>query len=368
MKILFFGDYSNLHACLARELRTRGHEVTVISDGGRYMDTEKDILLDRAPGKMGAVKYLLRLFSIIPSLKDYDVVQLINPHFIHLKPGKIKYFFDILKRNNRSVFLTLAGNDYHFVKACIDGETFRFSEFMVGDKPTEFETVTHHAKAWTQPGMKEFAEYIYANIDGAMSVLPEYDMAARPILGDKVTFTNIPVDIDSLDPRPLDLSGKINLFIGMREGMEIQKGTAQLLAIARRLEKEMPDRCSVTCVRNLPLKEYLSRMQESHIVLDQLYSYSPGTNAFQAMALGKVAGTGAQPEFYEYIGEPDQGAILPLSPLVSDKDWEDRLRQLILDPSRLQAMADEGRRIVNIHNHVATVADKFENHWKKIIK
>ena len=367
MKILFFGDYSNLHACLARELRTRGHEVTVISDGGRYMDTEKDILLDRNPGRFGAVRYLFRLFSLIPSLKDYDVVQLINPHFLHLRPGRIKYFFDILKRNNRKIFLTLAGNDYHFVKACLDGKIFRFSEFEVCGKPTEFETVTHHAQEWTGPGMKEFADYIYSHIDGAMSVLPEYDMAARPILGDKVAFTNIPVDTSSLRPEPLDLSGKVNLFIGMREGMEIQKGTARLLAIARRLEREMPERCMVTCVRNLPLKEYLTRMKESHIVLDQLYSYSPGTNAFQAMALGNVAATGAQPEFYEYIGEPDRGAIIPLSPLVSDKEWEERLRQLILNPAQLQTMADEGQRIVTTHNDVATVADKFEAHWKNLL-
>lgn len=367
MRILFFGDYSNLHACLARELRSRGHEVTLISDGGRYMDTEKDILLDRSPGKLGAVKYLYRIFSLIPELKDYDVVQLINPHFLSLKPGKIKYFFDILRRQNRSVFLTLAGNDYHFVRACLDGKIFRFSEFEVGGTPTEYEKKCDHAKGWTGPGMKEFADYVYANIDGAMSVLPEYDMAARPILGDKVKFTNIPVDISSIQYAPLDLSGKINLFIGMREGMEIQKGTARLLAIARRIEKELPDKCSVTCVRNLPLKEYLAQMQQSHIVLDQLFSYSPGTNAFQAMAMGKVAGTGAQPEFYEYLGEPDRGAIIPLSPLVSDEEWKKHLQNLILHPEVLQQMADEGRRLVTLHNDVRTVADKFEKHWGEVI-
>ena len=119
MRILFFGDYSNLHACIAGELRRRGHHITVISDGGRYMDTDKDILLERAPGRLGAVSYLYQIFKILPSLRDYDVVQLINPHFLSLKPGKIKYFFDILRKNNRSVFLTLAGNDYYFVNTCL---------------------------------------------------------------------------------------------------------------------------------------------------------------------------------------------------------------------------------------------------------
>ena len=44
MKILFLGDYSNLHACLSEELRKRGHEVTLVSDGSRYMQTACDIM------------------------------------------------------------------------------------------------------------------------------------------------------------------------------------------------------------------------------------------------------------------------------------------------------------------------------------
>lgn len=370
MSILFFGDYSNLHACIAGELRRRGHHITVISDGGRYMDTDKDILLERAPGRLGAVSYLYQIFKILPTLRDYDVVQLINPHFLSLKPGKIKYFFDILRKNNRSVFLTLAGNDYYFVKTCLEAKTFRFSEFETAGKPSEFELATRHGARWTAPGMKEFCDYIYSNIDGAMAVLPEYDIAARPYLGDRLSFTNIPVDLASLPKVPTlsssDLSDRIRLFIGMRQGMEIQKGTARMLRICLELEKEMHDRCSVTCVRNLPLAEYLRRMSESHIVLDQLYSYSPGTNAFQAMALGRVAATGAQPEYYEYIGEPDTGAIIPLSPLVSDLEWKERFRSLILDPSGLPAMAAEGRRIAEKHNAVTTVTDRFLTHWQRL--
>lgn len=367
MRILFLGDYSNLHACLAEELRRQGNDVTVVSDGGRYMNTNHDILLDRKPGIAGAFRYLYDVCALIPRMKDYDVVQLINPHFLALRPGKIKYFFDILKRNNKSIFLTLAGNDYYFVKSCLEGRIFRFSEFEVGGKPTEFERTTGHAAAWTAPGMKEFCDYIYANIDGAMSVLPEYDMAARPHLGDKLAFTNIPIDMTGLKFAPLDLSGKINLFIGMRGGMEIQKGTAKLLDMCLRLERELPDRCSVTCVRNLPLAEYLHKMRQSHIVLDQLYSYSPGTNGFQAMALGRVAATGAQPEFYEYIGQPDCGAIIPLSPLKTIEEWEAYFRSLIMDPSQLPVMAQEGRRIVEKHNDVRVVAEKFTIHWHNIL-
>lgn len=366
MKILFFGDYSNLHACLAGELRRRGHDVTVISDGGRYMDTAHDILLDRNPGRLGSVRYLYRLFSLIGSLRGYDVVQLINPHFLSLKPNRIRYFFDILRRDNGSVFLTLAGNEYNFVEKCMHTDMFRFSEFRVGDDSTEFESATHRGAMWADSALRPFSDYVYSRIDGAMSVLPEYDMAARPILGDRLKFTNIPVDLSMLPFRPLEVDGKVRFFIGIRKGMEVQKGTLRLWEMVEEIRKEYPGKCEVTHVSNLPLREYLERMGESHIVLDQLYSYSPGTNGFQAMALGRVAATGAQLEYYSYIGETRR-PLIALSPLDME-GTRSLLRSLVLDPSPLAGMGREGREIVERDNDVRVVAGKFESHWKAILE
>lgn len=365
MRILFFGDYSNLHACLAGELRKRGHEVCVISDAGKYMGTLRDIALERKPGFWGSIKYLYEVSNLIPKLKGYDVVQLINPNFLSLRPGKIKYFFDQLKSQNKHIFLTLAGNDYYFVKSCLQGDLFRFSEFRVGEEETEFERTTHHGRNWTSSELELLNKYIYDNIDGAMSVLPEYDMAARPILGDKLAFTNIPVDLKNLHWQLPDFSGKIKIFIGMRSGMEIQKGTARLLDIALGLQREFPDKCEVETARNLPLNEYLKRMSASHIVLDQLYSYSPGTNAFQAMALGPVAATGAQPEFYEYIHHSGAKPIIALSPI---EDTYAQLRKLILNPKNMEQMSRVTRELVEKNNDVAVVATKFEEHWEKVIR
>lgn len=369
MKILFFGDYSNLHACLAKELERRGHSVTVVSDGGRYMETHRDILLDRHPGAAGSLRYLYDIFSNLPRLKGYDVVQFINPHFLQLKPGKIKYFFDVLRRENRSVFLTLAGNDYYFIDACLNGKMFRFSEFKTGDEYTEFEKHTYRGRQWLEAPLRRYAEYFYEHIDGGMSVLPEYDMAARPVLGERLAFTNIPVDLSSLPFRPLTVTEEpVVFFIGMRKGMEMQKGTGVLLEMCQDLERELKGRCRVECVSNLPLRQYLERMGRSHIVLDQLYSYSPGTNGFQAMALGRVSATGAQPEYYHYIGQPEnEHPLLCLSPLEPDRIRE-RLRKLVTDPAQMTEMGRGGRAIVERDNDVSKVADRFLAHWNKILE
>lgn len=362
MKILFLGDYSNLHACLARELRRRGHDVVVASDRGLYMHTHADITLRRDPGFFGGAKYLFRLFSLLPELKGFDVVQLINANFLALRPGKIKYFFDRLRGENGKMCLTLAGDDYFFVKACVGGEMFRFSEFKVGDRLTEYHhSNPAHTFGWISDTNRRWSEYLYERVDAAMSVLPEYDMAARPVLGDRLFFTNLPIDLSSLPYAPLSVDGPLRLFIGMRGGMEIQKGTQRLLAIAKDLERGYPGKVEVECVRNLSLAEYLARMKESSIVLDQLYSYSPATNALQAMALGRVAASGAEPEFYSYIGNPTERPVFRLSPL--DSDIPDRLRALILNPSSLPEISRQGRRLVERNNDVRLVADRFLAAW-----
>lgn len=369
MKILMLGDYSNLHACLAKELRRRGHEVTVVSDRGGHMSTEADVTLKRTPGILGSIGYLWRVMSLLPSWTGYDVVQLINPGFLHLKPSKLKGIFSILKRNNRSVFLTLCGDDCYFVKDCVDGKLFRFSEYRIGSEKTPLAIADpDREKGWLSQGNARYHETLYAEIDGAMSVLPEYDMSARLHLDpSKLAFTNLPVDLDTLPFTELSSDGPVRILVGIRGGMEIQKGTVKIHDLCRALESEMPGKLEVRVVKNLTLVDYLRELRKSHIVIDQLYSYSPATNALQSMALGRIAASGGQPEYYEMIGESSR-PVFSLSPEESDEEIKERLRTLILDPKRMQEMARAGRAIVERHNDVRIVADKFEAHWHNILE
>lgn len=366
MKILFVGDYSNLHATLAAELRRKGHQVTVLSDGCGHMKVASDIFVDRGPGFVGSVKYLYRLFSLLPELKGYDVVQFINPHFFALRPGKLRYFLRELKRQNGSLFLSLAGNDHYFVKACLQRDMFRFSEFRVGYEPTEFShRCNNHERGYMLPSVATYSEDFYGALDGAMSVLPEYDMAARPVLGDRLAFTNLPIDLRSLSPAPFEISDKVNILVGMRSGNELNKGTERLLEIAKRVEKDMPERVKVLNIKDLPFNEYLEALRGAHLVLDQLYSYSPGMNALYTMALGRVSGSGAQPEYYDMIGEDELRPIFELSPL--NTDLEGHIRELVADSDRLCTMAAEGRLLVERHNDSRLVASRYEEHWKYIL-
>ncbi len=363
------GDYSNLHACLAKELRERGHEVTLVSDKGGYMKTDADIELRRRPGIFGGFGYLYRIMASLPSWSGYDVVQLINPVFFSLKPGKLKIIYDILKKNNRSVFLTLCGNDHFFVKDCVYSDIFRFSEFRIGkEKAPLVKCDPKRESGWLIPEHASYTQYLYDTIDGAMSVLPEYDMSARCHMNpEKLVFTNLPIEIERFEYTDMNLDGPVRILVGIRGNMQIQKGTAKMLELCQQLEKEMPGQLEVKKVMNLPLSEYLEEMRKSHIVIDQLYSYSPATNALQTMAFGRISASGGQLEYYEYIHE-DSRPVFCLTPLEDDATIKQRLRKLIEDKAEMQKMAKEGRRLVERHNDVRDIAPLFENHWERHIK
>ena len=84
MKILLIGEYSNVHATLAAGVRQLGHEVTVISNGDFWKNYPRDIDVSRPEGRFGGLRLWARLYRLLPKMKGYDVVQLINPMFVLL--------------------------------------------------------------------------------------------------------------------------------------------------------------------------------------------------------------------------------------------------------------------------------------------
>lgn len=367
MKFLFVGDYSNFHVSLADELRRQGHEATVVSSGSRCMDTRRDINLQRVPGFVGGLKYLYRIFSLLPQMSGYDVVQLINPNFFDLQPGKIRYFFHELRRKNRSVFLSLAGSDPYIVKMCCDARRLRYSEFRVGREPAPYAVANPFKEMeWQTVEMMNHCSDIYGGVDGAISCLYEYHLAGEEYLGNKLAYTGIPIDVDNITHAPLPLRDKVNIFVGIKSEYKEFKGLERLLAAAQRVERELPDKCKVTVVESLPYAEYMQRLAEADILLDQLYSYTPATNALGAMAMGKVVVSGAEPEFYDFIGEHALRPVVNVIP--DDESIYQTIKGLVLDRERLKLLSAQGREFVEKHNSSKVVVQRYLKHIEQTLK
>lgn len=367
MKILFLGDYSNFHHILAVELRRRGHIVDVASDGSGCMATERDIDISRPSGLLGAFNYLGRLFGLLPTLQGYDVVQIINPNFLALKPGKIRYFFKQISRQNGMMSLALAGTDSVFVDACARRYAFRYSEYRLGHEPAPLARLDKFVEtAWLHPTLYEFCRWVYDHVDCAVSGLYEYHKAAVPLLADKLAYIGLPVDTHTVTPSIRSGEGRIEVLAGIKDELSLTKGSAILLDALRAVEARHPDRITVTEVHNLPWSEFRPLQQRADVVVDQLYSYTPAMNALQTMAAGGVAVSGGEEEYYGFIGEKDLRPVFNIDPTANDA--EQRLEALLTDPAEIRRRSMEGPAFVRRHNDVEIVADRLLAHWQKFMR
>ena len=115
MRILLLGEYSNVHATLAEGLRQLGHEVTVVSNGDFWKDYPRDIDVSRPKGRLGGVRLMMRILHLLPRLRGFDVVQLINPMFFELRAERLFPIYRYLRRHNGKMVLCAMGMDYYWV-------------------------------------------------------------------------------------------------------------------------------------------------------------------------------------------------------------------------------------------------------------
>lgn len=365
MKILLVGDSSGFHRTLSEGLERLGHEAVVASDGSTWMQTERDIDISRPDaGKLGGLALWLKMQRLCRTrLRGYDVVSLHRPAFMAIRPERQRGIFDLLRRHNKRVFLSATSTDSYYEEECRDvNSVLRYNEYRLYDRPGSIETTRPQDLEIPGGPMRRLSEHVYGRIDGAVSALYEYDVALRRALpADKVAYGGIPVDTRAIGFSPLEVRGKVRLFLGKKRGQEAYKGTDLLEAAARRVVDRHPGRAELTVVENVPLRDYLGLLRGSHILLDQAYSYTPATNALQAMAMGRVAVSGGEDDFYDFIGEKDNRPIINALPDV--EALTAAIEDAVLHPGRLAEMGARSREFVEHHNEAETVARRFVDFW-----
>lgn len=370
-KILLMGDASNFHRSLAEGLRRMGHEVTVASDGTAWMQTERDIDISRrGKSKLRGLELWLRLKRMVSrELSGYDIVSVIGICFVKLKPQRIGWIFDRLVANNGHVFVTSLGGDPEYIRQSIDGSLgLRYNEWRVGGSPSPMlEADPEAGRRWLIPELVDLNRHIHEVSEGAVTALYEYNVACSHYLPpEKLAYAGIPIDTESICFTPLpDNIAKVKFFLGRHRGRLEEKGTDRLGEAARRVVGKYPDKAELVVVENVPYAEYLKLLNEAHVVLDQLYSYTPATNALLAMAMGKVVVSGAEPEFYDFIGEHDLHPIVNAQP--DDEALFRQLEHLALNPASLPELGRKGREFVEKHNDVMVVAKRFLDFWESKI-
>ena len=174
MKILLLGEFSNVHNNLAEGLRALGHDVTTANGGHGWSNYNRDIDLGRSFGMWGGISYLFRLLKALPKLCGYDIVQFVNPHFLHLKAERVIPIFNFLRKHNKGIVLCAMGDDYYY---CYNHKHFKplaYSDYNLGEKPrsTEFGERAYNECVGT--AKEKLSREVAYWCDAVVSVIYEY--------------------------------------------------------------------------------------------------------------------------------------------------------------------------------------------------
>ncbi len=364
MRILLFGEYSNVHWALAEGLRALGHEVTVVSDGDGWKDYRRDINLKRRSlGKMDSLRYLWKVKRLIPKLKGYDVVQLINPVFLDLKAERILPYYRQLRKQNGKMFMGAFGMDKYWVKVCLDCQTFRYSDFNLGSQVRHSEYNDVCIADWLNGPKGELNDVIAQDCDGIISGLYEYEMCYRPFFGHKLQYIPFPIEMKPVCPRKT--GDPLHFFIGIQPSRSAYKGTDIMLRALERLQRTYPEHVAIEKAENVPFAIYQQMIGRSDLLLDQLYSYTPAMNGLLAMSQGLVLVGGGEEEHYELLGEKELRPIINVQP--DEEDVYRQMERFVLHPERIDQMKADSIAYVQRHHDHIKVARQYLEFWQSRI-
>lgn len=386
-----------MHATLAEGLRSFGHEVVVASDGDGWKDYPRDIDLKR-PGTPGAgtlrqrlldAFYLVRLrWLFATKFRGFDVVQIINPVFLPLRAERIANYYRKLRRNNGKVFMAAYGMDHYWVKAGLDCKTFRYSDFNIGsvirrDLPENKIFIDE----WLNGSKGDLNKSIAEDCNGIPAGLYEYWASYSAYLPDehkyKLHYIPFPIKVDvasfpkeSLMSAEVEASRPVRFFIGIQRSRSAYKGTDIMLRALERVKERYPQLVDIHKVESVPFEEYRRLMQNSDVILDQLYSYTPAMNALEAMSQGLVVVGGAEPEYYTLQeqsysnGSSNAGNSEPLRPIINvapnESSVYDALCSIVEHREELPRLKRESREFVKRYHDHTIVAEQYLNFWNRL--
>lgn len=361
MKILLIGEYSNVHWTLAEGLRHLGHEVKVLSNGDFWKNYPRDYSLVRDTGRCGGVKYLLKLLCLLPKMRGYDVVQLINPMFLELKAERIFSVYHYLRRHNKKLILGAYGMDYYWVMTGSSAHSpFRYSDFNIGSEQRTNVEAEIERKDWLGTAKERLNKLIATDCDAIVAGLYEYWQCYEPVYPKKTFFIPFPIDCDK-DKRPIQYyvpNHKIRVFVGISKSRSAYKGTDIMLAAAQAVCAKYADRVELKVVEGVPFAQYCEMMENSDVILDQLYGYTPAMNALQAMSRGIICVGGGEPENYDILNEKDLRPIVNVTP--SYESVYCQLENLITHPECIAELQHQSVAYVKRHHDYIKVAQQYE--------
>lgn len=378
MKVLLVGEYSRLHNSLKEGLEELNNDVFLVGMGDSFKQFDVDYNYDATTSIKPIFKVFNKLFffyfnkdlavlergirflQILPKLKNYDVVQLINETPIQTFAGLERLILKKIIKQNKKVFLLSCGADYVSVKFALDNK-LRYSMFDILSEHKSHKKYFTHSLKYIQTEFKKISIFLYKHINGVIASDFDYVL---PLEGNPKFLGLIPnpINIDKIQPITFELEDKIIIFLGINRNAYLKKGIPFFEEALEIIKQKYLNKVEIVIAENLPYAEYINSYNRCHILLDQIYSYDQGYNALEAMAKGKVVFSGAEQEFLEYYNLKEDDVLINALP---DTEYlVEKLSQLIENPIKLKEISIAAQAFIDKEHNYRQIAQKYLEVWR----
>ena len=378
MKILLLGEYSRLHNSLKEGFVTLGHEVSIVGCGDKFKQFPVDYsiyaricndnkianLLYRGIRKVIGLDFekiekAIRFYLLIPKLNDYHHVQLINSDALETYPILSRFLYKKLFKNIQSRSLLICGDETPIVDYLIKKE-FKYSVLTPYFEDNSIEKEFQFPLKYRKNSYRKTFDWLKENCQNLITSDLDYEIPMRK-MGFQTTFIPNPINTDTIAFQKTENTGEIVIFLGINRLSYTKKGIIYFEKALEIIQEKHADKIEIIVTENLPYKEYISKYNKAHILLDQVFAYDQGYNALEAMAKGKVVFTGAETEFLnQYHLQEDEVCI---NAVPDENEIGVKLSFLIEHPEKISKISKNARKFIEKEHDYKVVAEKYLACW-----
>ena len=376
MKILLVGEYSGLHNTLAEGLAKLGHDAVIVSTGDGFKNYASQYSIRSrffnhpfSKKFKNGVKRLtgtdlektekgLRFLLLLPKLKGFGHIQLINSDALETHPWLAKRLLKKLLKQNGSMSLLVCGDETSIIEYNLSGKLkYSILSPYLEDKSLK-KQYAYSLKYLSKPYRSLFNRIVEKAANIITSDL-DYELPMQA-MGFNTHFIPNPVNTDTIAFTPLEITDKVVIFLGINRHSYLKKGIRYFEEALEIIRQKYPDKAEVIVTENIPYAEYINIYNRAHILLDQVYAYDQGYNALEAMSKGKVVFTGAEAEFTAHynLAEPVNINALPDAEAIACA-----LCDLIENPDELIAMGKRARAFIEKQHEYKMIASRYLGVW-----
>lgn len=377
MKILLVGEYSRLHNSLKEGLIALGHDVHIVADGDKFKKYNVDysIFPTITAGSWFARKIrsavmrftgfdiekpekAIRFYFLLPKLKGYSHIQLINSDALGTAPWMSKLLYKKLLKNNKKISLLICGEEPPVVDYNLSGK-MRKSIFTPYFEDKSLKKYFGYSLKYITKPYRSLFKWVVENAAAIITSDLDYKIPMEQ-MGYTVTHIPNPVNTDKIPFGTLQITGKVVIFLGINRLSHIKKGIPYFEEALNTIRQKYTNKVEIIISENVPYHTYIQLYGKAHIVLDQVYGFDQGYNALEAMARGKAVFTAAETEFTQYYNLTGRVAI---NSLPDAQYLADELSKLIDNPDEITAIGKQARAFIEKeHGHVQ-IAERYLQAW-----